>query len=212
MFNMVGIEVKSENAPDPAPILDEANTPGLLLIGIQSATANAVIGTVWVEYCVDLYSPNMPTGGAGLSLYSSSTDSSDLALQTGAASGMLALFPRQNNSIKFMRPGSYSVYIVYSGTNPVPDDDGHILYNEFGDAKPSFSYGANTQAGVMSFNGDSLVSSGLSVVSSAEAANFFVVHVDSGDVLELDALTSGTLASTRIIITPMPTGMPITLT
>lgn len=186
---------------------DAAYTPGYLVIGSEegSVTEGSMLGEIYVHYKVRLSRPTSANSGNGIQLVSSSTDGAALALHAPAViGGHLDNYVLRGNTVQFLRPGVYDVYLEQTGTSPVQDTDGHTVADYFGNAKSDEAFGVRFSADALTQEAQSVSNFVRGTNSSTKAVQAFRLAVEIGDVLTIDDLTSGSLTSTYININEVP--------
>lgn len=185
---------------------DESRVPGYFLVGTEGGVdaTETVIGNLWIKYRVKLSSPVLPSTPS-LSLCSTTTTSASLALQSAARAGHAALFHCSGNSIRFLRPGNYSVHYKYFGSStPLPDIDGFLITDKWGQSKTSAVWGAvhDQSSGALTVYSNSSQGLFAAPVGTTQYASQFHIDVETGDTLEIPALVSGNMTSLVMNITP----------
>jgi hypothetical protein len=187
----------------------EDETPGYVIIELNSPGTAQHVADMWVEYTFDLIDPMVQPNGAAI--YSASTTSSNLALEACAkASGFLGNYRFYGNTITFNCSGFYTLIIAQEGTDPLPDYDGHTVADGVGNDVTTARLISAWD--VSSVTLDTVMDSAdfaLQAESSTRAIQVLFLDVRGGDVLTIDALTSGTLTSTTIHLLPTAPGIPL---
>jgi hypothetical protein len=197
-FRILGIDpVTTGSGQDPPA--DESVTPGYFAWWVRDPAASTVkAGELWVTYHYHLIGPRAPEVSS-LGLYSTSTDSSALALESALVNGNRSLYSLNGNTIKFLSPGYKTVIIKWEGTSIVPDEDGHTLTDDYQvdvtSSRMGVGYDVSSSAYVAMSN-----SASQAIYLSASGSGFQVMffYAQLNDTLTIDALTSGTLAKTII--------------
>jgi len=199
VFNIVGLTSNGASQAS-APESKYSTTPGYILYGLEGINDTFEKGNIWVKYTVRLHAPKQSHGSSNLQIYSQSTDSSALALQSAVAIGARGLYELSGNRIKFLRPGSYAVWMHTSGTSTVQDLDGHTMEDNNGRTVSRWTPGYVPSTGSVVASADSQSSGSHAVVGTNDYGTLTYVEAAYGDSLIIDALTSGTLSSTMICI------------
>jgi hypothetical protein len=187
----------------------EDETPGYVIIELNSPGTAQHVADMWVEYTFDLIDPMVQPNGA--MVYSASTTSSALALEScSQAAGFLGNYQFSGNTITFNCSGFYTVIISQEGTDPLPDYDGHTIADGVGNDVTAARLIStwDVTSGVLDTSMDSSDHS-LSAATSTRAIQVMFLDVRGGDVLTIDALTSGTLTNTSIHLLPTAVGIPV---
>lgn len=189
---------------------DEARIPGHVLVNVSSSAGNiGRVGRIWIDYTVELLSPNA-SRGSGMAIFSDSTSSAALALQSGTRMGQLYDYKFGNNTIQILSPGPYTFILQHAGTDPVLDPDGHTIKDIHNNVVTDrwldlYDVGAGTITAQTAPDNYALA-----VNSATRSIQVFSALLDYGDQVTFDALTSGDLTSTKIIVLPeAPTMIPI---
>jgi hypothetical protein len=201
LFNIRGVRTNDASYVDNTDA--EAKLPGKILVeGSSDGGTNAALGSIWIDYSVDLLDPVAPFFG-GASFWSASTDGAALSLHTAKCSGDMDAFVAQGNTVTFLRPGTYTVCIVHFGSSPLPDADGHTITDGYGTAVTSLRWVPRydvSDAAYVSTTNSSLA--GYNAGASTASVQVFYVQMEVGDTLYIDDVTSGTISGTNVSITP----------
>jgi hypothetical protein len=203
VFRNLGLmTVHGEGSSVQDMINDESKTPGWIIYQVsRSSDSQGEVGSLWCGYEFEFLDPIVAPGKMALSIESGSTSSSALALHTANFVGDPTSFKLKGNTITFRSPGWYTVIIVQDGTDPVIDDDGHLITDVSGTdvTADRLTKIYDTSAQTLSTPASS-ASQQAYAADSGTALQCLFLHVQMGDVLTIDALTGGTLTSTRVHI------------
>jgi hypothetical protein len=198
LLNIVGAASPGGGANS---LQEEAKTPGYVLCVVDADGSDTGTGSLWVDYDVTLIDPMAP-GLGGVSYYKAETDGSALALQTARVSGASDSYLPYGNSIQFLVPGVYTVVISIDGTStPLQDYDGHLIYDindiDVTSARllPVFDISSSAYDAALN-----PASYGVAAGTTTRSSLTFYVEMQYGDSIQIDNVTSGTLATTVVNI------------
>lgn len=181
----------------------EAYVPFSLAWLVDGYATAGDVGSIEVDYELELSGYN-PNGESDFAQFrSSSTSSSALALNASATTTVLGqgsigsrsggLFESSaTNSIRFNVGGEFRVTVNRIGTSPVEDHDGHTVADRYGTDVTAIAF--------LHSSADSDPGTAWNTASSTETYSDMFLRVAAGDVLTIDALTSGSITATIITI------------
>jgi hypothetical protein len=198
-FKFFGVRGPRSATDLDAASSDEARIPGHIIVQTRGGSTAGDIGYYWVDYTVVLLDPQVRVGGFGLE--KAATDPSALALSSGFVVGDTSSVALSGNQIAFARTGFFTIVIQYTGTDPLPDHDGHTITDAYGtDAKssrlvPAYDVSDGTFDSAMAFGDQAL-----NTASSTVSQEIIFLQVEIGDVLTIDNVTSGTTTRAKILV------------
>lgn len=189
----------------PATLL-ESLVPGHFVFQVDygGQAAGDALGDWWLEYEVEL---RMPTVAATdmYQTYSAETASAALALPTAQYLGNRSIYtPVGTNTIRINTSGPHTVMLRLVGTDLVPDNDGHLVrdYNgvDVTTRRLMDGYDISSVAPYQSADTDDQQWASGTGAGTSGFVQVLFFDFQLGDELTIDALTSGSLTTTMLLI------------